>query len=161
MEKSNLTRNMKTHVQSSQTYLCTICGKEFKRADHRKRHEESHNYTITCPVCGQYFNRRESMLRHRALHKRPEVMKRPPSPGPSNSRPKQPRSHSPQSSNSPSVEPTILPEDPETRIPFLRHWNTIRTEEATAVTYSFFPRKDQYILIPPPPERSVYTHLSP
>jgi uncharacterized Zn-finger protein len=34
---------MKTHVDSSQTYPCNICGKEFKRADHRKRHEESHN----------------------------------------------------------------------------------------------------------------------
>ena len=130
-EKRNLTRHMKTHVDSSQTYPCNICGKEFKRADHRKRHEESHDYTITCPVCGQYFNRRESMLRHRALHDRPEVMKRPPSPGPSNSPPKQPRSHSPQSSNSPSVEPNILPEDPETRILYLRHWNTIRTEEVT------------------------------
>jgi hypothetical protein len=43
-----------------------------------------------------------------------------------------------QSSNSPFVrqpsiqdEPQILPEDPETRILYLRHWNTIRTEEAT------------------------------
>ena len=125
---------MTTHVQSSKTYPCDVCGKEFKRADHRKRHEESHDYTITCPVCGRYFNRRESMLRHRALHKRSEVrptMKRPPSPGPSNSPPKQPRSHSPQTFNSPSVEPNILPEDPETRILYLRHRNTIRTEEAT------------------------------
>ena len=76
------------------------------------------------------------MLRHRALHERPEVrpmMKRPPSPGPSNSPPKEPRSHSPQTSNSPSVEPNILPEDPETRILYLRHWNTIRTEEANRV----------------------------
>jgi hypothetical protein len=31
----------------------------------------------------------------------------------------------------PSVEPNILPEDPETRILYLRHWNTIRTEEVT------------------------------
>ena len=115
-EKRSLTRYMKTHVDSSQTYPCNICGKEFKRADHRKRHEESHNYTITCPVCGRYFNRRESMLHHRALHERPEAKQRPhlkrsASPGPSNSPPKQSRSHSPQSSNSPSVEPQILPED--------------------------------------------------
>ena len=76
------------------------------------------------------------MLRHRALHERPEAkqrppMKRPASPGPSNRPPKRPRIHSPQSSNSPSVEPNILPEDPETSILYLRHWNTIRTEEAT------------------------------
>ena len=140
-EKSNLTRHMKTHVQSSQAYPCDVCGKEFKRADHRKRHEESHNYTINCPVCGQYFNRRESLLRHRALHESPEVRpmrKRPPSPGPSNSHPKQPRGHTPQSSNSPSIrqpsirdEPQILPEDPENRVLYFRHWNTIRTEETT------------------------------
>ena len=81
------------------------------------------------------------MLRHRALHERPELrpmMKRHPSPGPSNSPPKQPRSHSPHSSNSPFVrqpsiqdEFQILPEDPVTRVLYLRHWNTIRTEEAT------------------------------
>jgi DNA-directed RNA polymerase subunit RPC12/RpoP len=132
-EKHSLTRHMKTHVDSSQTYSCDVCGKEFKRADHRKRHQESHGYTITCPVCGQYFNRRENMLRHRALHERPEAkqrlpMKRPASPGPSNSPPKRPRIHSPQPSNSPSVEPNILPEDPEISI---LYWNTIRTEEAT------------------------------
>ena len=135
-EKSNPTRHMKSHVQSSQTYSCNICGKEFSRPDSKKRHEESHNYTITCPVCGQYFNRRESMLRHRALHERPEVrpmmlVKRPapPEPGPSNSPTKRPRIHSPQSSSSPSVEPNILPEDPETRILYLRHWKTIQTQE--------------------------------
>ena len=135
-EKSNLTRHMKSHVQSSQTYSCNICGKEFSRPDTKKRHEESHNYTITCSVCGQYFNRRESMLRHRVLHERHEVrpmmlVKRTasPEPGPSNSPAKRPRIHSPQSSSSPSVEPNILPDDPETRILYLRHWNTIQTQE--------------------------------
>jgi hypothetical protein len=29
------------------------------------------------------------------------------------------------------LEPNILPEDPETCILYLRHWNTIRTEEVT------------------------------
>ena len=72
------------------------------------------------------------MLRHRALHERPEVRPRilvkrqaSPEPGPSNSPAKRPQIHCPQSSNSPSVEPTILPEDPETRILYLRHWNII------------------------------------
>jgi hypothetical protein len=132
---------MKTHVDSSQTYSYNICGKEFSRPDAKKRHEESYNYAITCPVCGQYFNSRESMLRHRALHERPEVrprmlVKRPASPGPSNSPPKRPRIQSPRSSNSPSVrqpsvqdESQILPEDPETRILYLRHWNTIQTQD--------------------------------
>jgi uncharacterized Zn-finger protein len=75
-EKSNLNRHMKTHVQSSQAYSCNVCGKELSRPDRKKRHEESHNYTITCPVCGKFFNGRDSMLRHRALHERPEVMPR-------------------------------------------------------------------------------------
>ena len=79
------------------------------------------------------------MLRHRALHERPEVRpmrKIPPSPGPCNSPPKQPRSHSPQSSNSPSIrqpsiqdEPQILPEAPETSILYLLHCNTIQTQK--------------------------------
>ena len=83
-EKSNLNRHMKTHVDSSQTHSCDVCEKEHKWEDHRKRHQQSHDYTITCPVCGQYFNRRENMLRHRALHQRHEVrpmMKRPASLG--------------------------------------------------------------------------------
>jgi len=52
-----------------------------------------------------------------------------PEPGPFNSPAKRTRIHSSQSSNSPSVEPNILPEDPETRILYLRHWNTIQTQE--------------------------------
>ena len=63
-EKSNLTRHMENPVQSSQTYSCNICGKEFSRPDTKKRHEESYNYTIACPVCGQFFNRKENMFRH-------------------------------------------------------------------------------------------------
>ena len=50
-------------------------------------------------------------------------------PGPSNSPAKRQRIHSPQSPNSPSVEPNILPQNPETRILYLRHWNTIQTQE--------------------------------
>ena len=110
-EKHNLTRYMKTHVQSSQTYPGNISRKEISRPDTKKRHEESHNYTITCPVWGQYFNRRENLLRHLALHERPEVrprLKRPVSPGPSNSPPKWPRIYSPQSSNSSFVrQPSV------------------------------------------------------
>ena len=76
------------------------------------------------------------MLRHRTLHERPEVkprmlVKGPASsePGSSNSPAKIRRIHSPLPSNSPSVEPNIFPEDPETRILYIRHWNTIQTQE--------------------------------
>ena len=135
-EKRSHTKHIKTHAQSSQTYTCNICGKEFSRQNHKTLHEKSHDYIITCPVCGQYFNRREGMLRHRARQERPEVrprmlVQRPasPKPGPSNSPAKTPRIHSPQSPNSRSVEPNILPENPETKILYLRHWNTIQTQE--------------------------------
>jgi hypothetical protein len=51
------------------------------------------------------------LLRHLALHERPEVrsrLKRPVSPGPSNSPPKWPRIYSPQSSNSSFVrQPSV------------------------------------------------------
>ena len=52
-----------------------------------------------------------------------------PEPRPSNSHAKRRRIHNPQSSNIPSIEPNILPEDPETRMLYLRHWNTIQTQE--------------------------------
>ena len=128
---------MKTHVDSSQTYSCGVCAKEFSRADNRNRHEAAHSYSLTCPDCGQYFNRRESMLRHRALHERPEAkqrlpMKRPaaPEPGPS------PKHHhlAPLPAKTPmenNVEPDVLPGDPDIRILYLRHWNNIRIDEAT------------------------------
>jgi len=109
---------MKTHVDSSQTYSCGVCGKEFSRADNRNRHEAAHRYSLTCGVCGQYFNRRENMLRHRALHERPKAkqtipMKRPaaPEPGPS---PNQRRTVLPPPTipmENP-VRPDVLPEDP-------------------------------------------------
>ena len=76
------------------------------------------------------------MLRDRALQERNEVRPRmivlrtaSPEPRPSNSHAKRRRIHSPLSSNSPSIEPNILPEDPETRMIYLRHWNTIQTQE--------------------------------
>ena len=77
-----------------------------------------------------FFNRRESILRHRALPERPEVRPRMLIKSPaSNSPAKRPPIHSPQSSNNPSVEPNTLPEDSETRILYLRHWNTIQTQK--------------------------------
>ena len=77
------------------------------------------------------------MLRHRTLQERPEarpmmLVKRPASPGSSNGAPKRPRIHSPRSFvRQPSLqdEPQIITEDPETRILYLRHWNTIQTQE--------------------------------
>ena len=63
---------------SGQTYSCGVCGKEFSRADTRKRHEAAHSYSLTCGVCGQYFNRLDILVHHRAQHERPEAKQRPP-----------------------------------------------------------------------------------
>jgi hypothetical protein len=68
--------HQKTHVDSSQTYSCGECGKEFSRADHRKRHATAHSYSLTCGVCGPYFNRLDSLARHRVQHERPEAKQR-------------------------------------------------------------------------------------
>jgi transcription elongation factor Elf1 len=64
--------DMKTHLKDStasgQTYICEVCGKEFSRADTRKRHEAAHSYSLTCGVCGQYFNRLDILVHHRSHH---------------------------------------------------------------------------------------------
>jgi uncharacterized Zn-finger protein len=142
-EKRSLTRHQKIHADSSQTYSCGVCSKEFSRANTRNRHEAAHSYSLTCGVCGQYFNRLDILARHRALHERPEAkqrlpMKRPAAPesGPS---PKQRRTVSPptnthQEKSRVAADTEVLPDDPETRVLYLRHWNTIRTEEATGTT---------------------------
>jgi hypothetical protein len=136
-EKRNMLRHMKTHVDSSQTYSCGVCGKEFSRADTRNRHEAAHSYSLTCRVCGQYFNRLDNLARHRAQHERPEAkqrlpMKRPeaPEPGPVT---KQRRTVSPppRTPMENPVGPDVLPEDPETRALYIQHWHSNRIEDAT------------------------------
>jgi hypothetical protein len=140
-EKRNLLRHMKTHLKdptaSGQTYSCSICDKVFSRADNRKRHEAAHSYSLTCGVCGQYFNRLDNLARHRAQHEKPEAKQRPPmkrpvapEPGPVT---KQRRTVSPppRTPMENPVGPDVLPEDPETRVLYPRHWKSIQTEEAT------------------------------
>ena len=126
----------KTHADSSQTYSCSISDKEFSRPDHRKRHEAAHSYSLTRGVCGQYFNRLNILAHHRAQQERPEAKQRPPmkriaapEPGPVT---KQRRTMSPPA-KTPMVNPVVpdvLPEDPETRVLYIQHWKSIRTEEA-------------------------------
>lgn len=131
-KKTNLTRHQKTHADSSQTYSCSICDKVFSRADHRKRHEAAHSYSLSCGVYGQYFNRLDILARHRAQHERPEAKQRPPmkravapEPGPVT---KQRRTVSPPTKNPMEnpVGPDVLPEDPETRALYRQHWQRQR-----------------------------------
>jgi hypothetical protein len=44
-----------TRIGSCEPEPENICGKEFSRLDTKKRHEESHSYTITCRVCGKFL----------------------------------------------------------------------------------------------------------
>ena len=126
---------MKTHVQSSQTYSCDVCGQGFKRADHRKRHQEVHDQRqfFECPHSTSSFTRERDLRRH--VSNRHRDINGPTSTGPSGERSRSPicRSTERPSVRQPSVqdEPQILPEDPETRILYLRHWQSIRTEEHT------------------------------
>ena len=140
-EKRNLTRHQKTHAVSSQTYSCGVCSKEFSRADTRNRHEAAHSYNLTCGVCGQYFNRLDILARHRAQHERPEAKQKPPMKRPAapeaRPSPKQRRTVSPptnthQEKSRVAADTEVLPDDPETRILYRQHWQSIRTEEATA-----------------------------
>ena len=140
-EKRSLTRHQKIHADSSQTYSCGVCSKEFSRSDNSNRHEAAHSYSLTCGVCGQYFNRLHILARHRVQHERPDAkqrlpMKRTAAPesGPT---PKQRRTVSSptnthQEKSRVAADTEVLPDDPETRVLYLRHWNTIRTEEATS-----------------------------
>ena len=70
--KSNLTRHQKTHVYSSQTYSCGICGKEFNRPDHRKKHEATHRQHLlfTCQICNHSFQRKDNLHKHLQTHQR-------------------------------------------------------------------------------------------
>ena len=133
-----LLRHMKTHLKdptaSGQTYNCSICDKVLSRADTRKRHDAVHNYSLTCGVCVQYFNRLDNVARHRAQNERPDAkqrlpMKRPaaPEPGPVT---KQRRTVSPPARTPMEnpVGPDVLPEDPETRVLYLRHWKSCFSE---------------------------------
>jgi transcription elongation factor Elf1 len=139
-EKRSLTRNQKTHADSSQTYSCGVCSKEFSRADNRNRHEAVHSYNLTCGLCGQYFNRLDILARHRVQHERPEAKQRLPMTRPaapeSGPTPKQRRTVSPptnthQEKSRVAADTEVLPDDPETRALYRQHWQSIRTEEAT------------------------------
>ena len=140
-ERRRLTRHQKTHADSSQTYSYGVCSKEFSRADNSNRHEAAHSYSLTCGVCGQYFNRLDILARHRAQHERPAAKQRLPmkktaapesGPAPKQRRTVSSPTNTHQEKSRVAADTEVLPDDPETRVLYLRHWNTIRTEEATS-----------------------------
>jgi transcription elongation factor Elf1 len=125
-------RHMETHVDSSQSYSCGVCGKEFSRADHRNRHEAAHSYSLTCGVCGQYFNRMDILVRHRAQHQTPEAKQRPPMKRPVAPEPG-PIPKQQRTVSPPPRTPMENPVGPDVlpEDPETRALQSIRTEEAT------------------------------
>ena len=105
-EKTNLLRHMKTHVDSSQTYSCSICDKEFSRADNRKRHEAPHGQRplFTCQICNHYFQRMDTFHWHLQTHQR--RMDQTPQTGPSKTTK---RKLSPPAGPSPKQQRTVSP----------------------------------------------------
>jgi uncharacterized C2H2 Zn-finger protein len=86
---------------------------------------------VECPHCTSSFTRERDLRRH--VSNRHRDINRPTSGGRSGERSRSPirRSTERPSVRQPAVqdEPQILPDDPETRILYLRHWNTIQTQE--------------------------------
>ena len=91
-------------------------------------------------TCGQYFNKLDNLARHRAQHERPEAKQRlltkilvAPELGPVT---KQQRTVSPptnthQEKSRVAADTEVLPDDPETRPLYIKHWQSIQTEKAT------------------------------
>lgn len=53
-------------------HKCTVCHKEFARANHLKRHQTSHSSIkpFKCTSCPKSFNRRDHLNQHEKLHQR-------------------------------------------------------------------------------------------
>ena len=87
-----------------------------------------------CGVCVQYFNRLDNVARHRSQHERPEVKQRLPMKRPATPEPepvtKQRRTVSPPTRTPMEnpVKPDVFPEDPGTRVLYLRHWKSCFSE---------------------------------
>jgi predicted RNA-binding Zn-ribbon protein involved in translation (DUF1610 family) len=143
-EKRNILRHIKTHLDSSQTYSCSICDKVFSRADNRKRHEATHGQH-TCQICNHSFQRMDHFQHHLQTHQRrmdetsqtgpKKTTKRKLSP-PAGCSPKQRRTVSLPAKTHQEKSRVVayteaLPDDPETRALYIQHWQSIRTEEAS------------------------------
>jgi methionyl-tRNA synthetase len=112
-EKRSLTRHQKTNADSSQTYSCGVCSKEFSPADTRNRHEAAHSYSLTWGVCDQYFNILDILARHRSQHEIPEAKQRLPM--------KTPPTNTHQEKSRVAADADVLPDDPETRALHRQH----------------------------------------
>ncbi|CAK1547018.1 unnamed protein product [Leptosia nina] len=53
------------HAKSSRPFVCTTCGRSYKRKDHLKIHSWTHaKKEVACKICGKEFHMKEQMLVH-------------------------------------------------------------------------------------------------
>lgn len=62
----------KTTYYFPKVHKCSVCHKEFARANHLKRHQTSHSSIkpFKCTCCPKSFNRRDHLNQHEKLHQR-------------------------------------------------------------------------------------------
>ena len=72
--ESGLTHHMvRCHSIGAPIHTCSVCGKEYNRADKFKIHEMIHTgeKPHACSVCGMAFRRKDHMRRHERSHENP------------------------------------------------------------------------------------------
>lgn len=69
-KKSNLSRHMSAHNESSYKWKCVTCGKKFNNSSNYKVHKYSHNSekNIPCKYCKKMFKNQDSLRSHYVLH---------------------------------------------------------------------------------------------
>ena len=57
--------------ETIKTFVCDLCGRNFKRKEHLQTHMKVHTASqskVTCPVCGKQFSSQITLDRHQILH---------------------------------------------------------------------------------------------
>ncbi|XP_019773306.1 zinc finger protein 814 isoform X2 [Dendroctonus ponderosae] len=73
---SLLDKHAKEMHPDLKVHKCNICGKDFSRPNHLKRHMSSHseNKPFTCEICTKSFVRKDHLLQHQKLHEQQEEL---------------------------------------------------------------------------------------
>ncbi|XP_034665392.1 protein suppressor of hairy wing [Drosophila subobscura] len=78
-----LTLHEEQHKSRGKPYACKICGKDFTRSYHLKRHQKysscsaNENDTMSCKVCDRVFYRLDNLRSHLKQHLGTQVVKKP------------------------------------------------------------------------------------